>query len=186
MCFLSTQVTDAVRRDASIDYGSWTYNGYCNDELQIKRSSSRRCNTLEYPPRPRAIIFSGNKQNQTPNQTQWRQARKNTDMSGTDIIARMFDNAVQTDLEIKQIRRAKQQEAEHQELLTRLNTAEMDNSGNLAEKYALRAALAKISPNHPLLTNAALQEKIRESGKKAVSITNDYDAARDVGTTFKY
>lgn len=107
-------------------------------------------------------------------------------MSGTEIITRMFDNAVKTDLEIKQIRRAKQQAEEHQELLERMNTAENDVAANLAEKYALREALAKADPNNPLLTNRLLLEKIQNAGERAFTLTRSYNAAREAGKTFKY
>lgn len=60
------------------------------------------------------------------------------------------------------------------------------NAGNLAEKHALRAALRELNPNHPLLQNVSLQERIKDAGIRAVAMTNDFDAARNAGETFKY
>ncbi|MEJ8837550.1 hypothetical protein [Ramlibacter sp. AN1133] len=61
-----------------------------------------------------------------------------------------------------------------------------DNAANLAEKYALRAALAKLDPDHPLVVNAALRERIHQAGIRAIALTNDWEAAREAGETFRY
>lgn len=61
-----------------------------------------------------------------------------------------------------------------------------DNAANLAEKYALRAALAKVQPDHPLLTNAELRDRIHKAGIRAVALANTWDAAREAGETFRY
>lgn len=61
-----------------------------------------------------------------------------------------------------------------------------DVSANLAEKYALREALKKLDPKHPLLTNADLRSRIHEAGKRATLIANDFEGARQAGATFKY
>lgn len=66
------------------------------------------------------------------------------------------------------------------------NTIKEWNAGNLAEKVALRAALAKLQPDHPLVVNAALQERIREAGCRAIALTDDWDAVREAGTSFRY
>ena len=61
------------------------------------------------------------------------------------------------------------------------------NAANFAEKHALRAALAKFDPNHPLITNKALQEKVQEAGRKTLALTNnDWNAVAIAGQTFKY
>jgi hypothetical protein len=60
------------------------------------------------------------------------------------------------------------------------------NAGNLAEKIALMNALKQLSPNHPLVANTALLEQLRSNGKKALALTNSWDAVREVGNTFKY
>lgn len=67
-----------------------------------------------------------------------------------------------------------------------IKEVEMANAGNLAEKQALRAALQKLAPNHPLLANTMLQEKIKEAGRRALALTDDWDAARDAGGSFRY
>lgn len=63
---------------------------------------------------------------------------------------------------------------------------EMSNAANLAEKQALRGALQKLAPTHPLLTNTVLQEKIKEAGRRALALTDDWTAARDAGGSFIY
>jgi hypothetical protein len=60
------------------------------------------------------------------------------------------------------------------------------NAGNLAEKLALRNALSQIQPNHPLVANAALLERLRSAAQKALALTNNWDTVREVGNTFKY
>lgn len=60
------------------------------------------------------------------------------------------------------------------------------NAGNLAEKLALRNALKQIQPNHPLVANTALLERLRAAGKRTMTLTKDWDAVREVGNTFKY
>lgn len=60
------------------------------------------------------------------------------------------------------------------------------NAGNLAEKHALREALRKLDPKHPLLTNTMLQEKIKEEGRRVMSITDSWDDVRAVGDNYKY
>ena len=67
-----------------------------------------------------------------------------------------------------------------------LDNSDTINAGNLAEKIALRKALQKIDPKHPLIVNISLQERIREAGKKSLSITNNWDAVREAGESFKY
>jgi len=68
----------------------------------------------------------------------------------------------------------------------KLAEVEDSNAGNLAEKHALRAALRNIDPKHPLIVNTSLQERIKEAGKKALAITNDWNASREAGESFKY
>lgn len=70
-------------------------------------------------------------------------------------------------------------------LIALKDEAESFNAANLAEKQALRVALRKLDPKHPLLVNAALQEKVKSAGRAAFGITNNWDAAREAGETFK-
>lgn len=58
------------------------------------------------------------------------------------------------------------------------------NAGNLAEKQALREALRKLDPKHPLLVNTDLQERIKAAGQRAYGMTDDWNAAREAGGTF--
>jgi hypothetical protein len=74
--------------------------------------------------------------------------------------------------------------ADMQAIEMRIEDLRMANAGNLAEKQALREALAKLDPRHPLLLNTMLREKIQEAGRKALSLTNDWDAAREAGKSF--
>lgn len=73
-----------------------------------------------------------------------------------------------------------------EKLVAYIKEVEGYNAGNLAEKHALRAALEKLAPSHPLLINIVLQEKIKEAGRRAVTLTDDWDAARDAGASFRY
>jgi len=58
------------------------------------------------------------------------------------------------------------------------------NAGNLAEKHALRQQLARYAPNHPLLKNAQLIEKIRDMGARALAINGNWDDVRAVGDNY--
>lgn len=89
-----------------------------------------------------------------------------------DSIAQAMDNA-----ELKKLLYSKQN---HIDVLME------DNAGNLAEKVALRKALAQYNPNHPLLVNKDLQGRIHKAAATAMSMTNDWDSCREVGNTFKY
>lgn len=71
-----------------------------------------------------------------------------------------------------------------QAVLKAKNTIANWNAGNLAEKQALREALRKINPKHPLLVNIDLQERIKAAGQRAFGMTDDWDAAREAGGTF--
>ncbi len=60
------------------------------------------------------------------------------------------------------------------------------NAANLAEKGALRKALARYDPKHPLLTNAHLKERIHAAGERVFSISNKWDDAFYAGRDFSY
>jgi hypothetical protein len=60
------------------------------------------------------------------------------------------------------------------------------NAANFAEKQALRIALEKFDPNHPLLANKSLQERIQAAGERALALTNDWAAVKAAGASFKY
>ncbi len=63
---------------------------------------------------------------------------------------------------------------------------ELDNAANLAEKHALRAALAKFDPKHPLLVDEMLKKRVQELGERAFSINQSYDDAARAGQKLKY
>lgn len=61
------------------------------------------------------------------------------------------------------------------------------NAANYAEKHALRAALAKLDPTHPLLTNKALQEKIQGSGERIWILSKfDNESVAKAGRDYQY
>lgn len=70
-------------------------------------------------------------------------------------------------------------------LLAAKNTIANWNAGNLAEKQALREALRKLDPKNPLLVNEDLQARIKAAGQRAYGMTDDWDAAREAGGTFR-
>ena len=78
---------------------------------------------------------------------------------------------------------ARMREKRHQAAVTEL---EDTNAANLAEKAALRVALGRYAPRHPLLTDKSLQERIQRAGTMALRHADNWDAARDAGATFKY
>jgi len=80
---------------------------------------------------------------------------------------------------------AKAELARTQRLVNQLEEGYSDIAANLAEKQALREALRKVDPKHPLLTNTALQEKVKEAGRRALALAKNFDAAREAGATFK-
>lgn len=100
-----------------------------------------------------------------------------------DAIAQSMETSIAAQVDAEDAKRNLNQI----ETIVKLKTqAEDDVAANLAEKLALRTALAKLDPKHPLLTNASLRERIQEAGVRANRLTNNYDAAREVGKTFKY
>lgn len=60
------------------------------------------------------------------------------------------------------------------------------NAGNLAEKMALREALRKLDPKHPLLTDENLQGRVQNAGIQALATTDNWEAVREAGAAFKY
>ena len=58
-------------------------------------------------------------------------------------------------------------------------------AGALAQREAFAAALKKIDPTHPLLTNRLLSESIRRAGMFAYKISGEqYNAARETGRSY--
>lgn len=67
---------------------------------------------------------------------------------------------------------------------SRVKELEGEIAANLAEKYALRQQLARYCPDHPLLKNKLLVEKIQELGLRALTMNGTYDDARRIGETY--
>ncbi len=63
---------------------------------------------------------------------------------------------------------------------------ELANAANLAEKHALRVALAKFDPKHPLLVDEMLKKRVQDLGERAFSINQSYDDAARAGQKIKY
>ena len=57
---------------------------------------------------------------------------------------------------------------------------------NLAIRFALAAQLERIDPDNPILKDTMLLERLKEAGSSVFAVTDsNYDAAREVGRTFK-
>ena len=101
-----------------------------------------------------------------------------------DAIAQAIDNAALADRYARSvdaaIERRKEADARYLELA-------LTNSANLAEKHALRTALAKLDPRHPLLTNAHLRERIHHAAEQVYAISSSsWTDIANVGRDFKY
>lgn len=60
------------------------------------------------------------------------------------------------------------------------------NASNLAMRYSLALQLCMLDPDNPLLKDASLKERIFKAAETAFKISgNNFDAAREVGRTFK-
>lgn len=69
----------------------------------------------------------------------------------------------------------------------RLHEAWGDNAGNLSEKIALREALAKFDPNHPLLKDRALIEQLHRTAARVIrSEKGDWNDVRALGKNLRY
>lgn len=61
------------------------------------------------------------------------------------------------------------------------------SAANYAEKHALRAALAKFDPDHPLITNKVLQEKIQNAGERVWVLSGgEIEPVGKAGRDYKY
>lgn len=75
--------------------------------------------------------------------------------------------------------------AERDELRRDYETLVGQNAGNLALRYSYAAELAKLAPDHPLVRDAALRDRIVRLAKQTISATDgDWDAVRELGATF--
>lgn len=75
--------------------------------------------------------------------------------------------------------------AERDELQKDYETLVGQNAGNLALRYSFAAELAKYAPDHPLVRDAALRDRIVRLARQTVVATDgDWNAVRELGTTF--
>lgn len=73
---------------------------------------------------------------------------------------------------------------ERDKLVRQFETVSGQNAGNLALRYSLAGALAKAEPNHPLVRDAALRDRIAKHGADTIFKTKDWDQVREVGKTY--
>ena len=59
------------------------------------------------------------------------------------------------------------------------------NAGNLALRVSALNELAKLDPDHPLVRDAALRERIGKHAADTIKATNDWDQVRELGRTFR-
>ena len=85
------------------------------------------------------------------------------------------------------IRKMKADAATLNEWAEALKKSRITNAANYAEKLALRAALERLDPNHPLIVNKALQEKIQDAGER-IAVMSDFnrEAIGKAGRDYKY
>ncbi|VTU44946.1 hypothetical protein [Variovorax sp. RA8] len=75
--------------------------------------------------------------------------------------------------------------AERDEIQRDYDTLIGQNAGNLALRYAYASELAKFAPDHPLVRDAALRDRIVRHAKDTIQATNgDWNAVRELGATF--
>jgi len=108
--------------------------------------------------------------------------------TAADMFAQSLVEMVQGDRARREgeefLARARQASAEFEKVRAEVVELEQGVAANLAEKYALRQQLARYAPNHPLLKNAQLAEKIRELGERAFAINRNFDDARAAGQNY--
>lgn len=88
-------------------------------------------------------------------------------------------------LEDTQRRTVAQLMAEKRDLRGHYDDLVASTAGNLALRYALATALAKLDPTHPLVQDADLRDRIVRHAKHTIVATGDWDQVREVGRTFK-
>jgi hypothetical protein len=111
-------------------------------------------------------------------------------MGAADALAESMNGAFRA---ISEEARSRTRLQQTQQLAARIDELQKNyddlgdnNAANLAEKHALRTALAKLQPNHPLISNKSLQERIQKAGVTSMRIAGTWDAAAEAGDTFKY
>lgn len=72
------------------------------------------------------------------------------------------------------------------ELVDKFNALASTNAANLAEKNALRVALERLDPKHPLLVDEMLKKRVQDLGERAFAINNSFNDAARAGRNVKY
>ena len=72
------------------------------------------------------------------------------------------------------------------QLASRLEQLEVSHAAVVAELQAFIKALSQLDPQHPLLTDPALRQRIQDIGKAALAACRDWDHVRDAGESVRY
>jgi hypothetical protein len=86
----------------------------------------------------------------------------------------------------RDLREANEQGKTLDKLREDIESLEGANASNLAEKNALRVALAQLDPKHPLLTNVMLKEQLHKQAERVFHINRNWDDVARYGKAFKY
>lgn len=108
--------------------------------------------------------------------------------SAADMFAQSLVDMVRSEKELQEARArwraSEQNEQAWAEAAKDIAYLEDAVARNLAEKYALRQQLERYAPDHPLIKNQQLLEKIRELGARAFAINRNFDDSRTAGATY--
>lgn len=106
-------------------------------------------------------------------------------MFAGDFASDMVANGLRRDIAVLN---SSLQSTANQLRIANSNVIEMNlaNAGNLGVRYALAEQLSHADPDNPLLKDVSLVERIKAAAESAFKIAgNHFDAAREVGRTFK-
>lgn len=113
---------------------------------------------------------------------------KGRDMGAADLFAQSIEQMVDANQRLREaderLADARQNAEAWQRAREVIRELEENNAANLAEKYALRQQLARYCPEHPLLKNRQLVEKVQGLGIRAFAINKNFDDARAAGETY--
>lgn len=102
---------------------------------------------------------------------------------GGDIFSDMLINGARNDAAHARQRVGEYRNA-NESLLVENQRLHEGNSSNLSIRFALAAQLKLVDPDNPLLTDPNLIQQIARTAVAAVKRDNDFDAAREVGSTY--
>ena len=98
----------------------------------------------------------------------------------------MLGGDIFSDFQINRANKIARQNAQVVDVLQdRLQEKDDATAANLVTRIAVEKQLRKLDPNHPLLVDKSLRERLQAAGKHSLSVTHDWDAVREVGNTFK-